>query len=235
LHNDTYNKYLCEIGLQTSRLQVISGSQNGGQPNGQPKPPMASLLTSSSITAAGLSPSIVDTVMITLLPTRLHWIRDDGADDPCDLCAHSPVRLQIGSDTLVSPEDGDFTVSAAAIYLLRTLHRDHTNEDRVSDQLFPCCGHAMYNTGDEDVLICGCPNGSDVSVIHDVDGTVRLTSAKGKSYVVPAIEWQRATHEFSKTVLDFYNHSLPKTPEDDIDIAGYAKMMDEWMRRMTQT
>jgi hypothetical protein len=174
-------------------------------------------------------------VMITLVPTRLHWIKDDGADDPCDLCAHSPVRFQIDNDTLVAPEEGDVTVSAAAVYLLRTLERDHTNDDRVGDQLFPCCGHAMYDTGDEDVAICGCANGSDVYVTHVDDVNVRLTSATGKSYVVPVDEWRQATRKFSEDVLEFYDQSLPKTPADDTDSAGFAKMMEEWKRRINQT
>jgi hypothetical protein len=77
--------------------------------------------------------------MITLVPTRLHWIKDDGTDDPCDLCAHSPVQFEIDGNTLVAAEDGDATVGAAAIYLLRTLEQDHTDDNPVGDHLFPCC------------------------------------------------------------------------------------------------
>ena len=179
--------------------------------------------------------TFVDKAMITLLPTRMHWIKDDGADDPCDLCAHSPVRFQIDGDTLVAPEDGDVSASAAAIYLLRTLERDLTKENPVGDQLFPCCGHAMYDTGGDEVAICGCPNGSDVFVTHDNGGTVRLTSATGKSYVVSLNNWRQATHDFSDVVREIYNHSLPKTPADDTDSAGFAKMMEEWKRRRSQT
>jgi hypothetical protein len=173
--------------------------------------------------------------MITLVPTRLHWIKDDGIDDPCDLCAHSPVHFAIDGDILVSPTDGDATVSAAAIYLLRTLVREHTNENPVGEQLFPCCGHAMYDTGDDDVLICGCPNGSDVIVTHDDNCTVRLTSATGKLYVVTSDEWRQAVNAFSDAVRSFYDHSLPKTPTNDMDSAGFAKMMAEWNRRRSQT
>ena len=172
--------------------------------------------------------------MITLVPTRLHWIKDDGADDPCDLCAHSPVLFQIDGETLVAPEDGDVTVSSAAIHLLRTLQRNHTNDDRVGDKLFPCCGHAMYDTGDDDVTICGCSNGSDVFVTHGHDGTVRLTTTTVKSYVVSENDWRQATCAFSSAVREFYDHSLPKTPAGDTEAAGFAKLMHEWQRRMTQ-
>jgi hypothetical protein len=170
----------------------------------------------TSLAAARLTRTFDDKAMITLVPIRLHWIKDDGADDPRDLCAHSPVRLQIDGDTLVDPEDGDETIIAAAIYLLRTLERDHTKENPVGDQLFPCCGHAMFDTGDDDVLICGCPNGSDVFVTRDDVGTIRLTSVAGKPYVVSANDWRQAIHEFSDVVRDFYDHPLPKTPKNSL-------------------
>ncbi|MDB4766848.1 hypothetical protein OAG71_04090 [bacterium] len=168
--------------------------------------------------------------MISLLPTRLHWIKDDGKDDPKDLCAHSPVRLEINGDTLVAPEDGDATVSAAALYLLRTLEADHTKLNPVGDQLFPCCGHGMFDTGDADVVISGCPNGSEVFVERLGDIT-RLTTPAGVSYEVPNDEWRGAVHDFSDAVLDFYKQSASKTPHDDEQSAGFAKMMCEWKRR----
>jgi len=171
--------------------------------------------------------------MITLVPTRLHWIKDDGIDDPSDLCAHSPIHFQIDGKTLVAPEDGDSAVSAAAIYLLRTLERDHTRDNPVGDQLFPCCGHAMYDTGHEDVLICGCPNGSDVFVTHDSNDTIRLTSRDGESCQVSLHDWRQAISQFSDCVRSFYDDSLPKTPSND-DAAGFAKMMAEWDRRRSQ-
>lgn len=168
--------------------------------------------------------------MITLVPTRLHWVKDDGIDDPLDLCAHSPVQFQIDGETLVDPADGDATVSAAAIYLLRTLARDHTKENPVGERLFPCCGNAMFDTGGDDIVICGCPNGSDVWVVHDRDSTVQLTTASGQSYKVTEAEWLDAVKAFSDLVRQFYDDSLPKTPPA-IDIDAYAKMMAEWDRR----
>ncbi len=173
--------------------------------------------------------------MITIVPTRLHWIKDDGVDDPSDLCAHSPVQLEVGSDILVHPEDGDATVSAAAIYLLRTLDRDHTKDNPVGDHLFPCCGHAMYDTGEDDVVICGCPNGSDLFVTRDGDATIRLTSPTGKSLVASIDDWRAAINEFADAVRRFYEQSLPKAPSDDEDAAGFSKMMSEWDRRRNRT
>ena len=171
--------------------------------------------------------------MITLVPTRLHWIKDDGIDDPSDLCAHSPLHCQIDGTTLVAPEDGDVTVSAAAIYLLRTLERNHTRDDPVGDKLFPCCGHAMYDNGDEDVLICGCRNGSDVFVTLELNDTIRQTSRDGESYVVSVHDWRHAINRFSDYVRQFYDVSLPKAPSE-YDVAGFVKMRAEWERRRSQ-
>ena len=170
-------------------------------------------------------------MMITLEPTRLHWIKDDGVDDPLDLCAHSPVQFQVGGRTLVDPAHGDVTVSAAAIYLMRSLERDHTSEKPVGERLFPCCGNALYDTGDDDVLICGCPNGSDIFVHHHRDGSIRLTTTSGESFTVLDSEWRDAVKAFSQRVRQFYESSRPKTPTES-ESAGFARMMAEWDRRL---
>lgn len=168
--------------------------------------------------------------MIAIFPTRLHWIKDDGKDDPSDLCAHSPVQFEINGKVLISPDEGDSTVSAAAVYLLRTLESDHTKSNPVGDQLFPCCGHGMFDTGAEDVLICGCPNGSDLCV-ERLGEITRLSLPSGGSFDVPTEKWRDTIHQFSDRVFDFYKVSAKKTPYDKEQSAGFAKMMSEWKRR----
>ncbi|MCR9200556.1 MAG: hypothetical protein NXI04_18115 [Planctomycetaceae bacterium] len=171
--------------------------------------------------------------MITLTPTRLHWLNDDG-DDPADLCAHSPVLLEVHGTALVTPKDGDVTVSAAAVFLLRTLERDHTPEQPVGDQLFPCCGHAMFDTGDDDVVICGCNSGPDLSVVHEEMDQVQLTSPNGQTVRVALVDWQEAVIHFCDQVTAFYDAALPKRPTRD-DSGGFEKMMAEWRRRRQQS
>ena len=80
--------------------------------------------------------------MIILLPTNLHWI--GGLDDSADLYAHSGVDFRIGDSVLVKPSDGDWTVSAAALYLLRTLSQPHTRQQPITEYLFPCCGNGIF-------------------------------------------------------------------------------------------
>ena len=66
--------------------------------------------------------------------TKLYWI-DGSADDPEDLCLHGHAIADFGEERL----EYDCTVSATALYLLKTLTEDHIiYEDK---QLLPCCGH----------------------------------------------------------------------------------------------
>jgi hypothetical protein len=88
----------------------------------------------------------------------------------------------------------------------------------------------MYDTGEDDVVICGCPNGSDVYVTHEDNNTIHFTTPEGQRYVVSFNDWRLAVIQFSDCVQAFYDQSLPKN-EDSDDGEGFAKMMAEWRRR----
>ena len=99
---------------------------------------------------------------------RFEWI-GGVADDPQDLCLHGRVTVQFG-DTVV--EDTG-TVSATALYLLKTL-----TEDKIMAyhdiQMIPCCGHFLIANAElTEVQISGCDTGTDWSTIHEGD-MVRL-------------------------------------------------------------
>ncbi len=179
--------------------------------------------------------------MVSIIPTHLHWIKDDGLDNPNDLCAHSPVHFSIGDTSLVTPEDGDFTVSAASIYLLRSLSGNHILESNPSvphsdttstvyENLFPCCGHTMIDSGRLDVQIIGCPNGSNFDVAHLAD-SIRVHASELGQFDVRKNDWKSAVILFVDTVRKFYDDSLPKTPSNDFSSAGYNAMIAEWDRR----
>lgn len=172
-------------------------------------------------------------MLITLEPVRLHWINDDGVDDPTDLCAHSPVRFEIDSQAIAKPEDGDWTVSASAIFLLRALRRDHTKDSPVGEQMFPCCGHGIFDVGKPEVAIIGCSSGIDVEIRH-VGDCYRLVTEEGHDFRVPETEWRKAVVDYSDQVMRFYEESLPKEPVDDEDRRGFQAMMAEWRRLRTE-
>jgi hypothetical protein len=174
----------------------------------------------------------VEARVVTLRPVNLRRIR--GADDdPDDLCAHGDVEFRIGDDVLLDPETArDLTVSAAALYLLRTLSVPHTRDAPVGDHLFPCCGFAKYTVdGEPDVVICGCPGGEDFELLHEGSGAgVVVRAADGRSWAVGWPEWRAAVFAFADEVAAVYAACSPKRAAAD-DAAGFRRFAAEWERR----
>jgi hypothetical protein len=144
------------------------------------------------------------------------------------------VEFRIGNDTLVDPTIGkNLTVSAAALYLLRTLSVPHTKNVPVGDHLFPCCGFSMCDLPEqENVVICGCPNGEDFEVFHDVSGAgVMIRAMDGREWRVEWPEWRAAVFEFADKVAEYYAVCSPKQPYDEEDDKGFRKFAVEWERR----
>jgi hypothetical protein len=105
--------------------------------------------------------------------------------------------------------------------------------------MFPCCGHAMYadvdmkENGDlESVLIVGCPNGVDFSVIHESDN-VKITTKSGNEICVDFNEYQSKINAFADSVESYYEKCLPKDLSkcDSIERNGYIAFWNEWKRR----
>jgi hypothetical protein len=169
---------------------------------------------------------------VILEPVALRWIKG-AADDPADLCAHGDFVFRIGKDTLSDGLRGrELTLSAAALYLLRTLMQQHTQAHPVGDHLFPCCGFSMFEVpGKEDVLLFGCPNGQDFEILHR-DGVV-VRSADGGEWQISWPEWRGAVFGFADRVSEFYAYCSEKQPSPD-DAAGFKKFMAEWERRRGQ-
>jgi hypothetical protein len=174
--------------------------------------------------------------VVILRPVNLRWIRGV-ADDPRDLCAHGEVTFRIGDDVLLDPNSGkDLTVSAAALYLLRTLSVPHTKDAPVGDHLFPCCGFSMFDFPEEkDVVICGCPNGEDFEVLHEVAAAgIVIRAGDGRQWKVEWPEWRAAVFGFADAASDFYATCSPKQPWDEENRKGFDKFVSEWERRRGQ-
>ena len=129
--------------------------------------------------------------------------------------------------------EGHWTLSAAGLYLLRTLERDHTCGSPVGDQLFPCCGHVMFEGDDGNVVLMGCANGLDGEVRHQA-GAVTL-EIEGARAVTSEEEWRVAVTRFCSAIEEFYGHSAEKQPADAADAAGYRCFWREWHRRKGAT
>jgi hypothetical protein len=165
---------------------------------------------------------------IILRPTNLHWL--EGAEERHDLCAHSSVEFCIDGRELISRVAGDWTVSAAALHLLRTLTRPHHLNGHPGQQLFPCCGNGLFEGEDGEVIVVGCNSGVDFEVCVEKDGTdIIITSPDGVEYIVGAKEWRSAVCQFSDAVWQFYASSVPKEPGEDGP--AFELFTAEWQRR----
>lgn len=170
--------------------------------------------------------------MIRLEAYDLSWI-NGSSDDPNDQCAHGRIEFRTNGYTFVKPEDGVWTLSATALYLLRSLTEDHTKDNSVAECnfLFPCCGFNTWLEGRRFGVVCmGCPNGIDMEIVHQQDSII-LRSELGQE-IIPATEWKSAVLTFVASIQDFYDRCSPKSePFDDLDQKGWTAFWQEWNER----
>lgn len=157
---------------------------------------------------------------------RFSWICGP-EDDPDDRCLHGHVAVQIGENVM----EGDGTVSATALYLLKSLKEDKRMSPH-SIQMVPCCGFFLIaNEELSEVSIDGCDNGMDWSVVHE-DAGVRLILPSGESELVSVQDYREEVVRFADKVERYYRSCLPKTiPENEFDRNGYIAFWNEWYRR----
>ena len=167
--------------------------------------------------------------MFSIEIKRLWWIRDDGNDDPEDLCLHGEVIVRIGDESF---GDG-CCASASALYHLRTLTENHIAcyDEHPYTQMLPCCGHCMFEATDGSVDISGCPNGDDWTV-HHMKAGVELTTKNGSITVVPFEEYRTNVLAFADQVMAYYFHCQPKSlPKEEFERNAYFAFWREWARR----
>ncbi len=156
----------------------------------------------------------------------MEWI-DGSKDDTEDLCLHGWVSVQIGD----YKNNTNCTVSATALYLLKTLSRNHEEDKEI--QLLPCCGNTFISKDeDENGEICeiiGCPSGLDWSVMH-CDDFVKLIVAGEEKAVVPFERYKKQVFQFADKVSAFYDLAPPRNIYDYWDQNGFMAFKTEWKR-----
>lgn len=156
---------------------------------------------------------------------NLSWINGT-EDDPNDLCLHGHAVAYIGERRL----EYDATVSATALYLLKSLQEDHKIYE--DNQMLPCCGFFYIpNETLDNVVICGCPNGVDWTIKHKKDEIV-LILEDGMEETVSEKDYRKEVFQFADKIEAFYNKCKPKNlPEDEFGRSGYIAFWNEWHRR----
>lgn len=161
---------------------------------------------------------------------RQHWIKDNGLDDRHDLCSHGEVFIRIGQEIISNEDSGSWALSAAGLYLLRSLEQD-CEFDQFSNQLVPCCGHFIIpnDNGENFVTIIGCPNGVDWKIKH-VDKWVTFESIKGNTGQLSFEAYKRMIIHFTNEIETFYGDpKLKVIPEEEFDRLGFEQFWSEWV------
>ena len=168
--------------------------------------------------------------MIVLEAVNLVWL--SGA---ADQCAHGAVRLSVGDELLVSPEDGELTVTAAGLLLLRTLEANYEPDDELADhiQLLPHCGFFVYPDGDR-CSISGCPEGVDLTVVTNGDN---VTLRRGEvTAVTTRAQWRDAVISFVRQIEAFHERSPSREAvADPFEREGWQMFWQEWHRSVRAT
>lgn len=157
--------------------------------------------------------------------TDLCWI-DESADDADDLCLHGHAIVYIGNERL----EFDATVSATALYLLKTLTEEHIIHTGI--QMLPCCGHFYIPDGKlENVVILGCDRGIDWTVKHSGKDVILILES-GTEITITLDEYRQEVYKFADKIEDYYKLCSPKNvPSDEFERNGYIAFWNEWHRR----
>ncbi len=160
--------------------------------------------------------------------SNLHWINN--TDDERDLCAHGNVFLKIDDEIVCDETKLDVTVSATALYLLRSLTENYKKDD-FDGQLLPCCGFFTYFDENGRPAISGCPTGIDWTIQHIDDNQIKHISESGKEAILNKEDYKKMVYDFADKVEEFYKNSKPKIiPSDDFDRGSYYEIWEEWKK-----
>lgn len=156
----------------------------------------------------------------------LHWINN--VDEQIDLCAHGHVFVTIGNEIICNEKSLDITVSATALYLLRSL-KDNYKKDDYGSQLLPCCGFYTILDQTGKVVILGCPNGIDWTITHKTENIIEHISESGYVARIEMQKYKKMVFDFVDSVKQFYENSKPKIiPTDEFERGSYLELWEEW-------
>ena len=164
-------------------------------------------------------------IMFEINFTDHYWRGNNTAEQQHDLCLHGKVIATVGEETI----EYDATVSAAALYMLRSLTNNHIMHKDAP--ILPCCGFWLYTTEKKNtVVIGGCPNGIEWSIIHD-ENNIKIITQGGKETIISFCQYQNQVNAFADKVEMIYRTSPSKIMrEEKHDRDGYVAFWNEWRK-----
>lgn len=163
---------------------------------------------------------------------KLHWIKEENPDDKEDLCLHGKLFVKIGNEILSDLESGSWTLSAASLFLLRTLKMDYKLND-FENFLIPCCGHSII-IEENKPLVLGCSLGIEWTIQHTEDGFVKHISQNGSEATITEEEYRKTVFDFVDAVQQFYKDNPRILPNDEFELQGYNAFWKEWEKLRTE-
>ena len=160
---------------------------------------------------------------LEIRPLKFNWIKHDEGET--DLCAHGLLYLRIGEEILSEEKNGEWTLSAAALYLLRSLGAGTTDEER-DNFIVPCCGIFRIGKGGS-VYLEGCNQGIDWEIMHEGDN-VRHRTKNGTEALLSMADYKKIVFAFADEVEEFYKQSKPKDLSRTNDYLAWELMWHEW-------
>lgn len=163
---------------------------------------------------------------------KFHWIKEENPDDKNDLCLHGELFIRIGNEVLSDLESGSWTLSAASLFLLRTLKMDYNPGD-FENLLIPCCGHFIVAEENKPILVLGCPQGIEWTIRHIDGGFVKHISSNGSEAVITEEDYRKIVFDFADKVERSYMDAPRNLPVDGFELQGYNAFWGEWKKLRT--
>ncbi len=180
--------------------------------------------------AAGLIVFYMEKDAIEIRILRQHWVQDNGVFDSEDLCSHGELYIRVGSHVISDASHGSWCLTAAGLYLLRTLYEEYSIGQYPSHQLIPCCGHFLIpnEEGQNRVTIIGCSNGIECHVQHSEQEVIWILE-NGASGKISKMQYRSMILSFAEEVESFYGSLQNKIiPDDPFILQGLEQFWTEW-------
>lgn len=168
-------------------------------------------------------------VDVELQPLSIHWLEEGDPHD--DQCVHGAIYLRLGDIVVSDGTDTDWTLSAAAFRLLRTITNDHGRS--IDEALIPHCGFTFWRieSATDGLMIPNCNICIDWIIRHTDSSQIEHVLSDGRTVYTDLIEWSRKVCDFSDQVFDFYQTAWPKNSYDEEDRVGFELFLNLWKER----
>lgn len=166
--------------------------------------------------------------MIEITPHNLHWSKNVPTE--YNFYVYGGFTLSFDQNIIIDAKSEELTLSAAVIYLLRTIEKNHSFGTKICEHLIPECAD-MYLSNLGNVEFITCPFGIDWWVEHTTEN-VTLIFQHGKEITTTLRDYIRAVLKFADKIKVFYDEGGSKKYNDEEDRKAFEAFNREWNMRV---